>query len=272
VSFILNYIKLERKFIIILVFPIILSAYLFSKPGIDTYEWQFSSENPNILLSYTSIFLHGYNSHLIGNLIVYFFILIGNNILFSINYDMDAFYNYSLLIFLIFPPIHSLIWNYFIHLIADRFIGAIGLSSIISCYIALAISYWIFFVVKRFNTNINSAYLFLFTITIIAIIVNLIYPNYGHVYIITPILIIIMLFFGYHPIKNLYSYFRKTKSIELYLSFGLFFLYLLMIPAMFPAIIARDGVVTNIISHLLGLFFGLTLPMIDRFIRTLAPI
>ena len=75
-----------------------------------------------------------------------------------------------------------------------------------------------------------------------------------------------MLYFGYYPLKKLYSYFKNTKSIELYISFGLFCLYLIMIPALFPTIIARNGEVTNIISHLLGLLFGLALPIIDHFI------
>jgi len=252
---------LDRSQATILFLPVIVCVLLYIVPIPNKDQLQFSFENPNPLSIYTQVFIHGDLGHLTGNLVSYSFLILSNIILFTSTRETKLLNKYSTIIFLILPIVHALTWNIITYTLFERYFGVIGISSIISAYAGLLISYSIR-AYKVTNIAFDISKLFLATLFLIADIIFASYFKPQSFYILA-VLVTFALFLHYikSPFTLIYRHYKSKKSPEIPIITASLIIGLVFISAAFPSEFVSGGQVTNILTHYVGLVFGLLLPL-----------
>jgi len=257
----LEYDVLDRNQVTLLILPTLACILLYIAPIQGKNQLQFSFENPNPLYMYTQAFIHGDLSHLAGNLVSYTFLILTNIILFTVTGKARLLNTYSVIIFLILPIVHALAWNIITYTLLGGYLGVIGLSSIVSAYAGLLIGYSTQ-AYEVTNITYDKPKLFLATITLTADIIMISYFNPNPLYILA-ILLVFALFLHCikEPFASILRHYRAGKSPEIIIITASLIVGLAFISAAFPSNPLSEGQVTNILTHYVGLVFGVLLPL-----------
>lgn len=242
---------------VVIVTILCVGVYLLPTEAQDLLKVSHAVFNPLVYL--TASFVHGDIMHLTFNLA--FFWLFGF-LLYFINRTIEKqrFFLYSLLIMFTALPLinYSLLFYFGIY----RSVGfGFGLSLVDSGLIGLTVpSLNMYFRAKldRFNST-----LFLTSMSLLTFFLVLLpYIASPQSFFLAAAILILGFLFGASMFKKILGFLwrslrRKETVVESYLLFLSVVFYFVSIISLFPATILSEGGITDIVSHYIGLLFGI---------------
>lgn len=246
-------------------FFIIIGAILtiiFLLPEKIKYYFILQPSNNTLISIFLSNYTHMDFNHFIGNLIIYWIIIL---LLLNLETNKKLFYEVSACLFIILPFISSLAVIYYL----TRF-SSFGFSAIVSGFMGYLI-YAVYNYLKniyKFKLNYQFPFLILSINLTIIVIFNL--QNVPLLLIITLIAInTILIFIHLENIKQIVKIIKskfnhpvKKRCTEIFnISFFLMvFVFLFSLPLLIPSEIVKEQMKINILSHYVGYCFGALIP------------
>ena len=242
---------------VVIVTVFCVGVYLLPAEIQDLLKVRHAVFNPFAYL--TASFVHGDAMHLAFNLA--FFWLFGF-LLYFVNsmIGRQRFFLYSLLVLFTVLPLmnYSLLFYFGIY----RSVGfGFGLSLVDSGLIGLTVPSLIMYFRAKLD-GFNSV-LFLMSMGLLTFFfVFLVYLVSFRLVLLPFVVLVLGLFFGVFVFKKILSFLwrslgRRETSVESYFLCLLFLFYFVSITSLFPAVIQSEGGITDIVSHYVGLLFGI---------------
>lgn len=230
----------------LLIFPIVVTLIylIFSSKR----AWfSFDMNSPRWWTFFTSSFMHGSWSHLLGNMQAY----IALTILLCILYykmNLTKYLNKAYLILILTTPIISNAINYFLLVVINKFKlpPSTGSSDIVSGIIGL--SFYSLLILMDLKNKFDKSVSFALFFTPLVIIMF---------FKLSAIPAIIVLFTPIYVWVLFKSFKRKKILINLVYFILLFATIAVFTLNLFPTNIVSNGSITNIMAHLMGLLYGL---------------
>jgi hypothetical protein len=244
--------------------------YLAPIPG--KAQMQFTPLNPNPLYMYTQVLIHVSQAHLTANLAAYLILAHTSIILFTLTKETRLLYRYSAATFIALPIVHALIWNLFTYAFFHNYVGSVGFSPMVSAYAGIQISYSTLAYVKATPMEHSQTNLFLAVFLVVAGIILEAYYKPEPLYITaTACMAALFLYYVRGPLISIYRYSVRVRSPEVTVITEALLVGFVFVVLAFPENFVVGGRVTNILSHYVGLMFGLVLPQLDHHLVSRLP-